>query len=184
MRVLSFVVAACLCSGVAFAGGLTTDRLDNTYDIIDSKTANNFCFVGAEGTSFEAGGDVTGTGTGGLSNTIVYGTPFPTNASANDKKISVKSGTFSTLNFLIDGATVSGGAQSVEKCNVSGSVNANKLTGKVQVNCSGTNLNTILDANEVASFQTAFTDNKRVKIKTNQNSGKWSISITCNGDVD
>lgn len=185
MRFVNLVCAAALCGGVGLlATSASAERLNNEYDIIDSKTDDNFCFVGAEGIEFFAGGDVSGPGNGNVVNTIVYFTPTPTNANANSKKIAVKQNGFSTLDFLADNVSVSDGPQVVEKCNVNGNVSDPKFKGKVTVSCKGDNLNSILDANDVASFQAAFGGNPRVKIKVNQNTQKWSLKITCNGDVD
>jgi hypothetical protein len=190
MRVLRFVTAASLSAGLALTAGgarAASPVISGSWEVVDEKEANNFCdlfFENDGDTIVGIDGSVSGIGTGGLVNEILYFTPEVSNASRNSKSANVKQGSFSELDFRIDGATVSGGFQEVEKCSVSESVNPGKGKGNAKVTCKGDNLNAILDANEVASFQTAFSSSKRVKIKTNTNKGTWSLSITCKGTID
>ena len=149
--------------------------------IEDSKDPNgNACEVGVDGTDFEAFGQVTGTGLKtGVD--VTYDTLQPTSASRNDKSISVKQGSFSTLNVLFDGVTVSGNV-AVQKCSVSGSVNTVKATGSTSVSCSGDSITDVLTANQIGIVQAALDGKPNVKFKVNSN-GKWSLKIKCKGDA-
>jgi hypothetical protein len=144
---------------------------------------NNTCEVGVSGGRFEAFGDVTGVGTAGQIVRISYDTPSPTNASRNDKQVSVKQTKFSTLQIRFDGVSATGGPVSVENCSVNGSANAVKLTGSVSVSCKTDTLFALLTPNQVGSLLAAFNGNKKVKVKVNTNTLKGSLSISCSGDA-
>ncbi|MGH9889358.1 MAG: hypothetical protein ACREBE_27735, partial [bacterium] len=162
MRVLRFVTAASLCAGLALTAGharAASEAISGSWEVIDEKESGNFCelfFENDGDTIVGVDGSVTGTGTGGDTDTIFYFTPEVTNASRNSKSATVKQSSFSELDFRINGTSVSGGFQSIEKCSINQSVNPGKGKGNAKVSCKGDNLNSILDANEVASFQTAF----------------------------
>jgi hypothetical protein len=143
---------------------------------------NNNCEVGANGGEFEAFGDIRGVGTADQPVRIHYDAPQPTSASRSDKKISVKQNKFSTLDIFFDGTSATGGPVSVEKCSVDGSANTAMLTGLVSVNCKADALFALLTANQIASMQTAFSGNPKVKISINKKS-KGSLSIRCGGDA-
>jgi len=193
MRVNRIALAIAMCAGVAlFAAraqaGTTSDLAEGFYDIADdpNNAALNNCFVGSDFGFFETGGTVTGAGTGGQAISIDYDTPQPTNVSHSSKKIAVKQSTFSTIR-IIGGAggagTFNTGFIPVTKCSVNGSVNVSKLTGSVGTDCNGSDLFSVLTADQAASVQTAFANNKRVKFKYNANNGKASLTIHCKGDA-
>jgi hypothetical protein len=186
MRVMNFVLAAALCSGVAlFAGSASASRIDTTYGINDSDDPNNnFCQVQASGTSFQTFGDVTGIGTGGDAVEIEYSTNEPTSASANDNTAKVKQNNDSSICFFIDSTDVTRDlavCSNPSKCDVAGSVNAKKLNGEANAHCGGDNIYAVMTPAQVASIQTAFNGNKRVKIKVNSDNLKGSIDIKCKG---
>ena len=126
MHVTKYFMAFSLVAGLAlFAqtarAGSVSGLAEGFWLIEDSKDPNNnTCEVGADGTEFEAFGSVLGS----AQKTAVevdYDTLEPTGVSRNTKTISVKQSSFSSLNVLFNGTTVSGNQQ-VPKCKVDGSV--------------------------------------------------------------
>jgi hypothetical protein len=189
MRVLrpsiSLSVGFIVSAANAWAQG--NDRIDITWFINDSEDPNdNNCGVEAEGTDFSAFGDAVGTGTDGDFVLITYFTPLPSAGKANSNTASAKQDKFSELCFLIESDVVGRNldvCQNPEKCSVSGSVNANKAKGDVNTHCKGDDIYSIATADQIASIQTAFNDNKRVKIKVKSDQLKGSIDIKCKGDA-
>ena len=179
---MSLSLGLALFASQARAGSIgdTSTLADGFYNI-NSGDTNNDCEVGSDGTDFEAFGTVSGTGTAGQAVSVDYDTPQPTNVSRNDNKISVTQNKFSRLTAHFGGATV--GPLLVEKCSVGGSVDVSKLSGKVTAKCKTDTLFANLTANQVASLKTAFDGNKNVKVNTNSDDSKGSISITCKGDA-
>jgi len=168
-------------NSVAQAGSTLVD--ESLFIESTTEPVNNTCEVGANGGKFEAAGDVRGVCTAGQAVRISYDTPQPTSASRSDKKVSVKQSKFSTLDVLFDGTSATGGPVIVEKCSVKGSANAVKLTGSVSVKCKTDSLFALLTANQIASIQTAFNGNKKVKFKVTGNASKASLSISCSGNA-
>ena len=188
MRVTKTFLAFSLVAGLALfaqtarAGGFGTPLAEGFWFIQDSKDPNqNTCEVGVSGTEFEAFGDVTGTAQKTAVD-VSYDTLQPTGTSRNQKSISVKQGSFSTLNVLFNGTTVSGNVP-VEKCSVNGSVNTVKATGSTSVSCKGDNITDLLSADEATTVEAALSGIPGVKFKVNVNNGHWSLSIKCKGDA-
>jgi len=191
MRVREFVVATSLVAGFvlvgsrAQAGGIVIPILNAAYQITSSNDPNtNTCFVSGVDNSFDASGKATGTGTGTDAVQVLYDTGRPTNTSRSSAKISVKQTSFATLRVIITGSgagnDVNTVALPIDKCSVSGSVNASKMTGSVSASCSGSNIFGTLTANQVTSIQAAFNGNKTVTFKGN-GTGKWSLKVKCSG---
>lgn len=151
-----------------------------------SDPSNNTCAVGVSGLVFRAFGDVRGVGTAGQAVRISYDTPSPTKASRSPsgKWISVKQSNSSTLEAFFDGVSATGGPVSVEKCSVSGRANTRALVGWVSVKCrKAQSLFSLLTASEIASIETAFDGNAKVKVKVNSDGSKAKLSIRCGGDA-
>ncbi len=144
---------------------------------------DNTCGLGVSGGLTAAYGDVRGIGTGGEEVVISYNAPQPTSSSRNGSKISVAQKEFSTIDIRFGGVSATNGPVAVEKCSIKGSVDTSKLTGSVSTKCKSDTLSQFLSPEDVASIQTAFANNKNVKVKANSNSTIGSISIECRGDV-
>jgi hypothetical protein len=180
---LAFLLVAglALFAQTARAGVVTSPLAEGFWFIENANDPNgNTCEVGVDGTDFEAFGDVSGTAQATAVD-VTYDTLQPTSTSRNEKSISVKQSSFSTLNVLFDGVTVSGNV-AVQKCSVSGSVNTVKATGSTSVSCSGNSITDLLTVNDVAIVQAALDGKPNVKFKVNNN-GKWSLTIKCKGDA-
>jgi hypothetical protein len=188
MRVTKFLAAASLVAGMAFFAqsahaGAASPLADGFWVIENANDPNNnTCETGSDGSFFETFGSVFGS----AQKTAVevrYDTPQATSASRNQKSISAKQGSFSTLNVLFNGTTVSGGDVVIQKCSVSGSVNTVKATGSCSVSCSGDDITQVLDANEATLTESAFASTPNVKFKVNVNNGHWSLKIKTKGDA-
>ena len=191
MRLRKFAVIASIAAGMAFvgsraeAGSITIPILNLPYQITSSNDPNtNTCFVDGVDREFDSGGSVTGTGTATDTVRVDYDTGRPTNTSRSSAKTNVKQSSFATLSVTITNSTsgnnVATGPIPIDKCSVSGSVNASKMTGSVSASCSGSNIFGTLTANQVTSIQAAFNGNKTVTFKGN-GTGKWSLKVKCSG---
>ena len=191
MRVMRVAFAISLSVGfvvsAANAWAQGNDRIDTTFGINDSEDPNNnFCEVQASDQTFWTFGEVNGIGTDGDLVTIQYFTDLPSSAKANDKSASSSQSKFSELTFTIVSDVIGRNldtTQNPEKCKVNGSVNASKLTGEAHAHCSGNDIYSFATADQIASIQTAFNGNKRVKIKVKSDQLKGSIDIKCKGDA-
>lgn len=170
--------------GNAITGQPVATLVDGTFSIVSSNDPiNNVCEVGVSGADFQASGDVTGVGTAAEVVVISYATPRPTSTTRSATKLSVKQRTLSTLNVLFDDVTGTAGPVVIEKCAISGSANAAKLTGSVSVNCKTDSLLALLTAAQITSVKTAFSGNSKVKFKTHSSNTKGTLTIKCSGDA-
>lgn len=179
--------AVSLLGNTVNSGGVTqpgSALVDGFFFIGSSEDPiNNTCGVGVSGRESAVYGDVTGVGTDDEEVRISYDAPQPTKSSRSDRKVSVQQKKFSTVDFLFDGVSATGGPVSVEKCSVDGSADAVKGTGSVSVNCKSDSLYAFLTMDQIASIQTAFDGNKQVKVKVKSDGSKGSLSIKCRGDA-
>lgn len=191
MRVIKIVAVSSFIAGLSLGAshavaGTSSTLADGGFGITGTTSApatSNTCAVIGAGSEFFVDGTIQGAGTGGQVITVSFDTPQPTSVSRNDNKIAVKENNWSTLQ-AIGGAGGAGAFNSgtlvIQKCDVNGSVNVKKSSGNVSVGCSGTSAFAGLTADQVASVQAAFNKAKNIKFKVNS-SGKWSLSIKCNG---
>ena len=188
MRVTKTALAFSLVAGMAlFAqsarAGFATPLAEGFWIINNTNDPNNnVCETGVNGTDFETFGSLFGTAQA-TNVELRYDTPQPTNVTRNQKSINTNQGSFSTLNVLFNGTTVSGGSVPVQKCSVKGSVNTVKATGSCSVSCSGNDITQILSANDATLVESAFSASPNVKFKVNINNGHWSLTIKTKGDA-
>lgn len=181
---LAFLLVAGLAFFAQSARAGAASPLAEGFWIIDNTNDpnNNTCETGSDGGFFETFGLILGSAQK-TNVEVQYDTPQPTSTSRNQKSIKSKQGSFSTLNVLFDGVTVSGGDVVIEKCSVSGEVNTVKGTGSCSVSCSGDDITQVLDANEATLVQSAFDQAPNIKFKVNVNNGHWSLKIKTKGDA-
>lgn len=180
------VLAIAVCAGLALVGGRveagSSPLLDGFFSWeADGNDPDNRCFLNLDGTNFQNGGIVEGSGTGGEEVSIAYDGTQPTSTSRSETKGKIKQSSWSRLTFNFDDVTV--GPVQIEKCSVSYSVNTNSGKGSASADCKGDDIFALLSADQLASLQTAFQGDKNVKVKVNTNANKASIKIRCKGDV-
>jgi hypothetical protein len=164
-------------------GNTVSTLIDDTFSIEGalSDPNTNTCSVGVTGADFTTSGDATGPGTAAQVVRISYNAPLPTSSGRSEKSLTVKQRKLSTLNVLFDGVTATGGPLEIEKCSVNGSVSTSKLTGSVAVNCKMDTILALLSPAEIASIQTAFAGNARIKFKVDSTGTKGSLTVKCVG---
>ena len=185
MRVNRFALA--MTATLMFAGaahaGTPSDLLQSSFFYAQdpNNEAANSCEINVGSDNFNVNGEVQGQNGKQLVR-VLYSTEQPTSVSRSTNKASIKQSSFSELTFFFDATQV--GPVLVEKCKVSGSVNAKKTNqpGNVSADCKGDDVFGVLTADQANSVQAAFASTKFVKVNINQSKGKGSITIKCKGD--
>ncbi len=189
MRLVRGALASSLCVGLALSAGSTLaapadSRIDGDFVVQDSQHPGDVAVVEIDGTIHDVSGFISGSGTDGDVVVVRFFTPAPNALSANDKKGSVGQSRYSQLLFSIASPqrnldlTVA-----TKKCSIKGTTNVTSQKGSVNLKCSGEDLFQEITADQLASIQAAFLDDKRVKIKVSRNNAaKGSISIHIKGD--
>jgi hypothetical protein len=186
MRSVGVALASSLGVGLALSCGLALggSRINGDFVVQDNKYPGDIAVVEIDGTIHDVSGFVSGSGTDGDAVVVSFFTPAPNKLSANDETGSVKQSKYSQLLFSISSPqrnldlTVT-----PEKCSISGTTNVTNHKGSVNVKCSGENLYLGITADQLASIQATFLDDKRVEIKVGgNNTANGSISIHIKGD--
>ena len=194
MRLFRFGAALALTAGLSLAAGsasagITAQRINGEFDLADDVApgGTNTATVEIEGTDFGVEGQVSGTGTAGDQVAILYETPLPTSASANDKNGKVQQSKFTELHFLLVPVLVGGSGNAAldltvapEKCKAVASVTPADGKGKVTVTCSGENIFLNISGSQLDSFIAAFLDRKDVNINVSQTGSTGSLTIKLN----